>query len=383
MKIRSVKARKILNSRKQQTIEITVNKKYSAGAPSGASIGKHEINAYPSKGIKFAIEFINKFKDLKGLKIEKFEDLEKIERILPIIKGNPMIALEFAILKAASKNDIWKFLNPNADDIPMPLGNVIGGGAHIKGTEKPDIQEFLLLPKTDHFKDAKFANEYAHKIIGKKLGIKKITDESAWAPELDTISILDLIKETTEKIEIELGVKIGIGLDVAASGLYSNKKYKYNKYSKKIPKKNLTKEEQINFMESLIKRYNLNYIEDPFHENDFESFKILKNKISALICGDDLTTTNLERLKKAKECINAIIIKPNQIGSLLKTKKVVDFAIQNNIIPVISHRSGETMDASISHLAVAWNIPIIKCGIYGKERQAKLKELLKIEEELR
>lgn len=382
MKIKSVRARKVLNSRKQQTIEITVNKKYSAAAPSGASKGEHEVQAYPSKGIKFAVEFINKFKELKGLRIERFEDLEKVERILPIIKANPMIALEFAILKAASNNQVWKFLNPHADDVPMPLGNVVGGGAHVKG-EKQDIQEFLLLPKTEHFKDAKFANEYTHKIIGEKLGIKKLTDEGAWAPALDVVSILDLIQDVVEKVQEETGVKVSIGLDVAASGLFTGKNYEYSKYSKKIPKKSLTREEQLSFMESLVKKYKLCYVEDPFQEDDFESFKELKDKTSTLVCGDDLTTTNIERLEKAKNCINAVIIKPNQIGSLIKTKEAVEFAIKNNIVPVISHRSGETTDATISHLAVAWDIPIIKCGIYGKERQAKLKELLKIEEEVR
>ena len=383
MKIKNVKARKVLNSRKQQTIEITVNKKYSAAAPSGASTGEHEIQAYPSRGLNFAVEFINKFKGLKGLKIERFEDLEKIEKILPIVKGNTMIALEFAILKAVSNNEVWKFLNFNADDVPMPLGNVIGGGAHIEGAKKPDIQEFLLLPKTERFKDAVFANQYIHKIIGEKLNVKKMTDEGAWSPNLDSITILDLIQETVEKAEKELGLKIGIGLDVAASELFSEKKYQYNNYSKKIPKKDLTRKEQIRFMETLAKKYKLTYIEDPFQENDFESFKELKKRTSTLVCGDDLTTTNFERLKKAKNSINAIIIKPNQIGSLIKMKKTLDFAFKNNIVPVISHRSGETMDATISHLAVAWDIPVIKCGIYGKERQIKLKELLRIEREIK
>lgn len=168
MEIKSVKARIVLNSRKQQAIEVTVNKKYSAAAPSGASTGEHEVQAFPPKGVEFAVKFLNKFEDLKGLKIESFEDLKKVEKLLPIIYANPMIALEFAILKAASKNHVWHFLNPSANNIPMPLGNVVGGGAHIKGSVKPDIQEFLLLPKTPHFKDAKFVNEYVHRLVGKK-----------------------------------------------------------------------------------------------------------------------------------------------------------------------------------------------------------------------
>lgn len=382
MEIKSVKARKVLNSRGQPTIEVTINKKYSAAAPSGASTGTYEIPSYPDEGIDSAIRFINESKELKVLKIETLEDFEKVEQLLPTIKGNPMIALEFAILKAASKNKIWKFLNPNAKNIPMPLGNVIGGGAHIQGTEKPDIQEFLLLPKTEKFKDAKSVNERIHKIIGKKLGVKNMTDEGAWAPKLDTISILDIIQEAVEKVQAETGLKVTIGLDVAASEFFTNEKYEYKNYSKENPKRILSREEQIAFMEELAKKYRLSYIEDPFQENDFESFKELKNRVNALICGDDLTTTNLERLKRAKDCINAVIIKPNQIGSLLKTKEAVDYALNNNITPVISHRSGETMDATISHLAVAWNIPIIKCGIHGKERQAKLKELLKIEKQI-
>lgn len=381
MKLKRVKAEKILNSRRQPTIQITVNGKYSAAAPSGASTGEHEIQAYPKEGIDYAIKFINSYKGFQEMKIERFEDLQVIEDFLPILKGNPIIALEFAILKAVSDNKIWKFLNPNADSIPMPLGNVIGGGAHVKNGERPDIQEFLLLPRTRSFKEAKFVNEYIHRIVGKKLGIKKMTDEGAWSPKLDTISILDLLQETIEKVQEELGTKVSLGLDVAASEFFKNSQYKYSNYSKENSKRSMNRKEQVSFMELLIKKYDLKYVEDPFQQNDFESFKELKNKTSCLICGDDLTTTNLERLQKAKDCINSVIIKPNQIGSLLKTREAVMFAKKNDITPVISHRSGETMDATISHLAVAWGIPIIKCGIYGKERQAKLKELLKIEKE--
>lgn len=383
MKLKSVKAAKVLNSRRQPTIEITVNGKYSAAAPSGASTGEHEVLAYPKEGLDYVINFINSFKGFKGIKIDSFEDLGKVEQFSSIIKGNPMIALEFAILKALSNNKVWKFLNPNADTVPMPLGNVIGGGAHVKLAKKADIQEFLLLPKTEHAKDAIFANSYIHKIIGQKLGIKKRTDEGAWAPQLDTVSILDLIQETVEKVESNLGFKIGIGLDMASSELWGGKKYKYQNFSKKTQKINLTPGEQIEFVNVLIKKYKLAYVEDPMEENDFEGFKKLKEKTNTLICGDDLTCTDLERMEKAKNSINAIIIKPNQIGSVLKTKEVVEEAIKNDIMPVISHRSGETADTTISHLAVAWDIPVIKCGIFGRERQVKLKELMKIEKEFK
>ncbi len=135
------------------------------------------------------------------------------------------------------------------------------------------------------------------------------------------------------------------------------------------------------FVLQLIKDYNLAYVEDAFEENDFASFYRLKRwvKNKSLICGDDLISTNLKRLRKGRNSVNSVIIKPNQIGSLIETKNVVDFAKKNKIVPVISHRGGETMDATIAHLAVGWEIPIIKCGIYGKERVAKIKELIKIE----
>lgn len=133
----------------------------------------------------------------------------------------------------------------------------------------------------------------------------------------------------------------------------------------------------------MIKENNLCYVEDPLHENDFKGFANLCAKTNTLICGDDLTCTHLERVKKAvkEKAINALIVKPNQVGSLLEAKKVLDLAKKNNIIPVISHRSGETQDDLIADLAVGWQIPVIKTGIVGKERLAKLNRLLRIERE--
>ncbi|MFH0936190.1 MAG: enolase, partial [Candidatus Woesearchaeota archaeon] len=140
----------------------------------------------------------------------------------------------------------------------------------------------------------------------------------------------------------------------------------------------LNKKEQYDFVLNLINKYNLKYVEDPFYEEDFDSFNRLSQEVkNVLICGDDLICTNIERLKKAK--INCVIIKPNQIGSLIKTKEIVDYCQENSITTVMSHRSGETMDKTIAHLAVAWEIPFVKFGVYGKERVVKLNELTRIE----
>jgi enolase len=133
----------------------------------------------------------------------------------------------------------------------------------------------------------------------------------------------------------------------------------------------------------LIKEFDLRYVEDPMQEEDFDGFRGYLRFKNLLVCGDDLVCTNMERLKKAVGRINAVIVKPNQVGSIVKAKEVVDFARANDMTPVISHRSGETMDTWLSHLAVGWQIPIIKCGIFGKERVVKLKELKRIQDRLK
>ncbi len=373
MKIKKVTAREIFNSKNQPTIEVTINNKFTASAPAGTSTGKHAKKLYPVGGIK---EAIKELKRIKGIIINEFEDLEVLEEITKDLGANPTIALEFAALKALSKNKVWQFLNPYATKIPTPLGNVVGGGAHFKG-KASDFQEFLLIPRTKKFFNAALANELIHNRIKRKFNPTQKTYENAWVLPLSTKETLEFLTDFLSDMSKELGFKIDLGLDVAASSLWKGHSYVYDNFSKEEPKKQLSPREQIEFINLITRRYNLAYIEDPLHEDDFDGFA----KIKGFAVGDDLITTDIERLKKAD--INAVIIKPNQIGSLIKTKEVVDYAKNNDIIPVISHRSGETMDNTISHLAVAWNIPYIKCGIVGKERKAKINELIRIEREIK
>lgn len=378
MEIRGVRARKIFNSRKEETIEVKVLSNKGTGvasAPSGASKGKFEVEVFPKNSVDEAIKNLNKI-NFKNIKIKDFNDFKKIEKYN--LKGNTTIALEFAILKILSKGKPWKFLNKKAKKVPRPLGNCIGGGLHAGNII--DIQEFLLLPKTDSFAKAALINWKIYGQVRKELKKedktfnKQKTDEGAWAPNLENLEVLRILNKTIKKFTRKTGIKVRIGLDFAASQLWDGEKYVYRDQV-------LNKKEQLEFIFGLINDYNLVYVEDPFEETDFNSFKKLKKDV--LICGDDLICTNLKRLKRAGNSINAVIIKPNQIGSLIETKKVVDFAKRKGIVPVISHRSGETLDNTISHLAVAWNIPLIKCGIYGKERQAKINELIKIERKIR
>lgn len=378
MKIKKIRAKIIFNSRGEQTIEITVNKKYSASAPSGASIGKHEVRAFPKTGIP--IDFVNKElnRGLRGFKINTFDDFKILEEILfkfdnterlSKIGGNTIVALEFALLKALSKNKIWKFLNPNPKKMPMPVGNCVGGGMHFKGTST-DIQEFLVIPKSENFADAAFANQLVYRKIGKLLNSSLKTDEGAWVTGIGDDKVLELLSKVVKEVTMQLGIEIDLGIDVAASRLYENNFYVYRT-------KRLNRKQQIDYINSLIRKYDLIYVEDALEEEDFEGFKEIRCELNV---GDDLICTNLERLKKS--FVNAVIVKPNQIGSIFKTKELIDYCKKNNIVPIISHRSGETMDTTISHLAVAWQCPFIKCGISGRERAIKINELKYIEREL-
>jgi enolase len=331
------------------------------------------------------------------ISFNSFEDLEKFEDIIKcydksenwsLIGGNTVFAFESAILKAialSNKQDLWQFLNEKAKKLPMPVGNCIGGGQHTKSDKKSDFQEFLFIPQTKNFIDAFFMNLHAYKnakslVIEKdKLWKGQLTDEKAIASSLSTDEILDIMAKVSETLSQKFGSELRIGVDAAASTLFHDGKYHYLN-----PKSEKTSEKQIEFMQKLIKDNDLFYAEDPIQEDDFEGFAKLTKKSKSLVVGDDLTCTKPSRLLEAikNKSVNAVIVKPNQNGSLLKTKEFVDIAKKNKITPIISHRSGETLDSTISDLAVAWNIPFIKTGILGKERFAKLNRLIKIEREI-
>ena len=317
MKIKRVYAEKIMASNNKETIQITINKKYKASAPYGTSKGRNEVPAF-KESIDKIINYINTSKDFKNLKINSFEDLKYFEDSFTNLIGNTMIAIEYALLKALSNNNIYKFLNPDAEHLPLPLGNCIGGGAH--GEQGPDIQEFLLMPHSDSFFNNSFANMYMHRLIGRELQSNRKDQEGAWNPSISNEEALDLLKEVIDKTSKELEFNIKLGLDVAASYLYKSNHYHYKNMSKSVKNNKITTGQQVDYVQFLIDKYDLEYVEDPFHEEDFDSFSKLKN---SLVCGDDLICTDLERLKKAVNKVNAVIIKPNQIGSLIKTKEIV------------------------------------------------------------
>jgi len=390
MKIKEIHARVILDSRKEETIEVGTRTNFgtfSASAPYGKSTGKHEAPAF-NKSIEDDIKTITNISGkICEIEIGKFDDLKKVEEIASGIGANSMIALETSILKALAfeqGKELWQVINPAARRIPHPVGNIIEGGMHVQRSLKPDFQEFLVIPRTKKFVDDVFLMKKIHENMGKILEARKakqgLSDENAWATSLGNEDVLQILDEERRNIEAETGEKIEIGVDAAASTFYS-KQYIY-----KNPYKRLGNDEQINYIASLVSRFNLFYVEDPLDEDDFSGFAKFKEKLTGkcLVVGDDLTTSNPERLLKAikNKSINAIIIKPNQYGSLIKIKKLVDGCKKFGIITIMSHRSGETLDNALADLAFAFQTEFIKTGAAGKERDVKLKRLIEIEKSI-
>jgi enolase len=240
----------------------------------------------------------------------------------------------------------------------------------------------------EKFVDRIFTMKRFHELCGKRLKLLgargKPNDENAWSTTLGNDKTLDVMEETRDEIVNEIGRDVLIGIDAAASSFYENGKYKYMN-----PAEELTTEEQINYLARLIEKYELGYVEDPLQEEDFDGFWKIKEEArkidSCLIVGDDLTVSHLDRLKEAvkKRSISAIIVKPNQNGSLLEIGKVMEFAKSRSIKTVFSHRSGETMDYALADLAFGFQADYIKTGVAGKERDIKLQRLVNIEKEIK
>jgi len=383
MIIKGVKAKSIQDSRKEPTIEVIINTnvgKFSSSAPNGKSKGKYEAKSYTKSLIK-DIESLETLSDYFSEEhLEKFEDLRRIEDIVKgHIGANTLFALESAVLKAISKEqkkEIWEIINPNAKIFPRFVGNSIEGGLHSNTSKKPDFQEFLLIPNLNSPDknqkmnlESKEKLKYLLKNKDSKFSEKK-SDENAWITSLNEKEVLELVNQ----------LNLPLGVDVASSSFYKRKKYYY-----KNPPLDRTKEEQLMYLKNLIKNFNLFYIEDPFDEEDFESSsKLLASFPNSLIVGDDLTVTNYKRLEKAIEmkAINALIVKPNQNGSLIDIARVVELAKKKNIKTIFSHRSGETNESILADLAFGFQADFIKCGITGPEREAKIKRLIEIEKKI-
>ncbi|MFC1933115.1 enolase C-terminal domain-like protein [Chloroflexota bacterium] len=406
--IKKILAREVFDSRGVPTIEVDIFTDSGWGrnaAPFGApgSRGEYEASAYGSVGITGALDVVihelaprlvgtdtSKLSQCDSI-IREFDGTNNFDRI----GGNTASALSIAIAKAAAdslKVPLYKFLAPDSDSfsLPFPLGNIIGGGAHSAGAA-PDMQEHLVLPlSANSIKEAVKLNILVHEETGKLLEKRDnnftggTDDEHAWAANLDDYQALEVVSEACTIVTRETGMEFRLGLDVAADRLWDTNKEQYV-YSREGKFRNT--DEQIDFMENLVKKFNLCYVEDAFHSNDYQAFAELRRRVGdlCLVCGDDLLATNTQRTSEGvkKGSVNAMVVKVNQIGTLTDARKTNDYAQSQGIRTIISHRSGETDDHTIAHIGVAWNCAMIKTGVLGGERLTKLNELIRIEENLR
>ena len=392
--IEVIELRTILDSRGNPTVEADI---YTSGgfgrsaAPSGASTGTLEAKVRePREAVDNAIQ--NVLPALIGMDAcdqEGFdEQLRDIDGTADFseIGANVAVALSLANAKAAASSmdlPLFRYLGGAfAKELPLPLGNVIGGGAH--ATNSTEIQEFLIVPgDAADAEEAVFANAAVHRTVKdllKKRGIAAGKgDEGAWAPQIDDALAFELIAEATGLVADEMNISVDIGIDVAASQMWNGQAYQYRE-------KVRSTEEQVAYIAELVDKYNLVYVEDPLQEDDFDAFAELNTQVGnrCLVCGDDIFVTQVERIMQGIEmdAANCVLIKPNQVGTLTDTFEAVRLAHTHGLDTVMSHRSGETTDTTIAHLATAFSCVFLKCGIVGGERIAKLNELIRIEEQL-
>ena len=302
--------------------------------------------------------------------------------------ANAILGVSVACLKASAMDnneEVYRYLNKREVKIPFCMFNIINGGKH--ASNNIDIQEFMIVPKFNTFKESlRAASEVFHALKGILLdkGLNtNVGDEGGYAPDLSSNEeALSVIVKSIETAGYIPGKNIFIALDIAASSFYNSETDTYN-----IDNTNKTREELLNYYIELLQKYPIISIEDPFDEDDYLGFKMITDSLGKKISivGDDLFVTNKNLLKKGIEdgLCNAILIKPNQVGSFYETLETIVLAKQNKYTCIMSHRSGETTDTFISDLAVALNIPFMKSGSTSRgERLSKYNRLLEIEEEL-
>jgi enolase len=399
--ITDIKARMIFNSRGAKTIEVDIisDDKFlgRASSPSGASVGKHEAQSFKENSPEKSLEELNKnLSKFIGIESQDprptYDILKNIDNSENYSKigGSVAYAISLASVESASKAlqiPLFKLLKPSGDyKFPYPLGNILGGGSHA-GPGTPDIQEYLICPiGASNIIEAIEINIKVHtqlKTILEKLD-NNFTygrgDEGAWAPNLNNDQALEVVEKAVSYSGYDLGKDVALGIDFASSSFWNEKNKSYEYLRQGLVR---SPNEQIDFVNNLIDKYHLIYVEDPVHEEDFEGMSIInKNNPECLITGDDMLVTNKNRVKesmKYKSCSGAIL-KVNQAGSLYDALEFANECSKNHIKLITSHRSGESIDSHISEIAIATSSKLLKTGVIGGERVAKLNQLVRLVE---
>jgi enolase len=403
----AVYAREILDSRGNPTVEVDVHLESGAtgraAVPSGASTGTHEAvelrdggARYLGKGVRQAVRNVQE-RIAPHLLGQEATDQAAVDRLLCELDGTPnksnlganaVLATSLAVAKAAASEQgvlLYRYLGGAlADRLPVPLMNVINGGVH---ADNPlDLQEFLIVPLgAPSFSEALRAGvEVYHHLRAwlRERGLRTaVGDEGGFAPDLPTAeAALDALAEAITRAGYRLGEEVALALDAAASELYRDGRYH-------LEGRTLSGEQLVRYFEDLVDRYPLVSLEDPAAEDDWDTWAALTEALGGRVqlVGDDLFVTNPERLREGMErgVANAILVKPNQIGTLTETFSALRTALEGGYAAVLSHRSGETEDATIADLAVASGCGQIKTGAPARsDRTAKYNQLLRIEEQL-
>jgi enolase len=391
----------IFNSRGNKTIEVDIisDDKFlgRASSPSGASVGKHEAQSFKENSPEKSLEELNKNLS-KFIGIESHDTRAVYDVLKNIdnsenygkIGGSVAYAISLASVESASKAlnvPLFRLLKPVGDyKFPYPLGNILGGGSHA-GPGTPDIQEYLICPiGASNIIEAIEINIRVHKQL--KTILEKLDnnftygrgDEGAWAPNLNNDQAIEVVEQAILDSGYNSGKEVAIGIDFASSSFWNETTQSYDYLRQGLVR---STNEQIDFVNDLIDKYHLIYVEDPVHEEDFEGMSIInKNHPECLITGDDMLVTNKKRVKesiKYNSCSGAIL-KVNQAGSLYEALEFVNECNKNDIKLITSHRSGESIDSHIAEIAVATSSKLLKTGVIGGERVAKLNQLVRLAE---
>lgn len=406
-KIKDIKAREILDSRGNPTVEVDVILENGvmgrAAVPSGASTGIREAlelrdndkNRYMGKGVLKAVNNVNtEIRDLViGMEStnQKEIDYKMIEldgtETKSRLGANAMLGVSMAVLKASANEKnipLYKYIG-DGKTLPVPMMNILNGGAH--ADNKLDFQEFMIIPQASTIKErVRIGAEVFHNLknVLKSKGLAtSVGDEGGFAPNLENNTEgFELIIEAIKKAGYVPGVDVKLGIDVAASEFYEDGKYVLAGEGR-----SLTTDELIEFYKELCSKYPIISIEDPVDENDWEGFRKITEELGdkVQLVGDDLFVTNKKCLQKGidNHAGNAILLKVNQIGTITETLETIELARKNNYKTIISHRSGETEDTTIASLAVGLDLGQIKTGSLSRtDRVCKYNELMRIEEEL-
>ena len=408
MKIKDVKAREILDSRGNPTVEVDVILEDGtigrASVPSGASTGEREAlemrdggDRFMGKGVLKAVANVNgPLRDLViGLDAENQRELDYTminadgTKTKSKFGANAILGISMAAMKAVANNKkmpLYRYIG-SGNILPVPMMNIINGGAH--ADNKLDFQEFMIVPQASTIHDrVRIGAEVFHnlkKVLNSKGLATGVGDEGGFAPDLGSNTEgFELIIEAIKKAGYEPGKDVCIAIDVAASEFYDKETRKYNLVGEN---RSLTTDELIDFYCELVEKYPIISIEDPVDENDWEGFTKITSRLGDKIqlVGDDLFVTNKECLQMGidKKAGNAILLKVNQIGTITETLETIELARNNGYKTIISHRSGETEDTTIADLAVGLNLGQIKTGSLSRtDRVCKYNQLMRIEEEL-